>query len=560
MPGFFVGAAVRYAWRLQPAQRAIEFQPVAGLLHQDRRNRGKVRQSLIWNFMRLFLSSIVLPAILLAAATGAARADPPSWAGGYGGISGGYGWGHSDQTDPGVPPTPTSGGGGGCDEDCVPEDGHYSTRGGLVGGTLGYNWQTGPWVYGVEGDFSWADIKGSSAVCGPLTVLPHPCGTSLDALGTFRERLGFAAGANGNWLLYATGGLAVGRIHGWDALTPASGSVWRAGWTAGAGVETAFAPRWTAKIEYLYVDLGDGQVFNVVPGVPESVSLRANIIRAGINYRFGAPVAAPAPRLYTKAPPVVAGNSWAGWYVGVNAGYVDSSPNVSTSADVIALSGTPETAPNMALGATSGLRTGNGAFAGGVQGGYNFMITPSVLAGIESDIQGTGLKGNAATSTVVPTATIFGPATGNFLTSIAVTRSLDWIGTVRGRLGATVTPSLLLYATGGLAYGRVKSSTAITQNSDIGGVPVNSVAGNFSDIRAGYAVGGGAEWKPARKWSIKAEYLYYDLGSAHYGTGRMFVDEGPTNLPAFGVAGIATTTHAHFNGNLARLGINYHLN
>src|SRR5262249_36322721 len=151
----------------------------------------------------------------------------------------GYGWGHSDQTDRGVPPTPTpSDGGGDCGDDCgVPEDGHYSLRGGLVGGTLGYNWQKGAFVYGVEGDLSWANINGSSSGCGPLTALPHPCGTSLDALGTFRERLGVAVGPNGNWLLYGTGGLAIGRIHGWDALTPAAGTVWRAGWTVGAGVE-----------------------------------------------------------------------------------------------------------------------------------------------------------------------------------------------------------------------------------------------------------------------------------------------------------------------------------
>jgi outer membrane immunogenic protein len=506
--------------------------------------------------MRLF----ALSTVLLAALTGVADAadlpvkapppSPPGWAGGYGGISGGYGWGHSDQTDPGIPPTPTPSG------DDSPEDGHYSMRGGLAGGTLGYNWQRGALVFGVEGDLSWADIKGSSPVCGPATVLPHPCGTTLSALGTFRERLGFATG---NWLLYATGGIAVGKIQGWDSLTPASASVWRAGWTVGAGVETAFAPRWTAKLEYLYVDLGDAQLFNVVPGVPESVSLRASIIRAGINYRFGEPAAAPAPRLYTKAP-VVAVNGWAGWYAGVNIGYVDTSPAVGTTADIVSVSGTPETAVHMAAGATSALITGNGAFAGGVQSGYNFVISPLVLAGFETDIQGASLRGNAATSTIVPTATTAGPATGNFLTSIAVTRAVDYIGTVRGRLGATVTPSLLLYATGGLAYGRVKSSTAIVQGSDIGRVPVNTAGGSFSDVRAGYTVGAGAEWKPTQKWSIKAEYLYYDLGTASYGTGRMFVDEQPTNLPNSGVAGIATTTHVRFNGNLARLGLNYHLN
>lgn len=234
---------------------------------------------------------------IVAITTGSALSDlsarpytqpPPiiavyNWTGGYFGIEGGYGWGHSDQTDPGIappppPPPPDIG------------DGHYSVRGGLIGGTLGYNWQTGPWVFGLESDLSWADIKGHSNVCGPTTVTPHACGTKLESLGTFRGRVGYAAGAAGNWLLYATGGLAVGEVHAWDALTPASGSEFRAGWTVGAGVETVFAPNWTAKLEYLYVDLGKAHLFDIVPGVPETVSFNTNIIRAGINYKFGGPI------------------------------------------------------------------------------------------------------------------------------------------------------------------------------------------------------------------------------------------------------------------------------
>ena len=143
---------------------------------------------------------------------------------------------------------------------------------------------------------------------------------------------------------------------------------------------------------------------------------------------------------------------------------------------------------------------------------------------------------------------------------IAASRSLDYIGTVRGRLGAAVTPGLLLYITGGLAYGGVRSSTAITQSSAIFGVPTNTASRSFSDNRAGYTVGGGGEVMLLSKWSVKAEYLYYDLGSANYGTGNFFVAEGLTDLPGFGVAGIATSTRVRFNGTIARLGLNYHLN
>lgn len=199
-----------------------------------------------------------------------------NWTGPYIGIAGGYGWGHSNQTDPGIPPPPVT----------TIGDGSYSVHGGILGGTLGYNWQQGPWVFGVEGDYSWADISGSSDVCGPATVIPHNCGTKLESLGTLRGRIGYAVGTTGNWLPYVTGGLAVGDVHAWDALTPASGSDFRAGWTVGGGVETGITRNWTFKVEYLYVDLGKKDMFDIVPGIPETVSFTANILRAGVNYRF----------------------------------------------------------------------------------------------------------------------------------------------------------------------------------------------------------------------------------------------------------------------------------
>jgi outer membrane immunogenic protein len=205
------------------------------------------------------------------------------WTGGYIGIEGGYGWGHSNQTDPGIALPPVF---------VFIGDGNYPVRGGFIGGTLGYNWQTGPWVFGLEGDYSASDISGQSNVCGPNTVAPHPCGTKLDSFGTFRGRIGYAAGPSGNWLLYGTGGLAFGDVHAWDSLTPASGSIFRAGYAVGAGIETSFAPNWTAKLEYLYIDLGRAHYFDIVPGVPESVSFNTNIIRAGINYKWGGPIVA----------------------------------------------------------------------------------------------------------------------------------------------------------------------------------------------------------------------------------------------------------------------------
>ncbi len=215
-----------------------------------------------------------------------------NWTGPYIGIAGGYGWGHSNQTDPGIPcivftqlNLDPPGNYNNC-PDGGSADGSYAVSGAILGGTLGYNWQQGPWVFGVEGDYSWADISGSSNTCGASSGIPHPCGTTLESLGTLRGRIGYAMGATGNWLPYVTGGLAVGELNAWDSLLPASGSDFRAGWTVGGGVEVGITQNWRFKVEYLYVDLGSQQMFYVVPTVPETVSFTANIIRVGVNYAF----------------------------------------------------------------------------------------------------------------------------------------------------------------------------------------------------------------------------------------------------------------------------------
>jgi len=234
------------------------------------------------------LSVALITAISAMALTQIASAAAPlsNWMGPYVGIAGGYGWGHSNQTDSGIPcnffnncPPPAY-------LQCGAGDGSYAVRGGMIGATLGYNWQYGPWVFGVESDYSWADINGSSNTCGATSPVPHACGTKLQSLGTLRARIGYAVGATGNWLPYLTGGPAVGDVRAWDALYPASGCGLHTGWTLGGGVEASIAQNWTFKVEYLYADLGSHLMFNVVPGVPETVSFTANIIRVGVNYKF----------------------------------------------------------------------------------------------------------------------------------------------------------------------------------------------------------------------------------------------------------------------------------
>ena len=182
-----------------------------------------------------------------------------NWTGFYVGINGGYAWGSSRW--------------GGF-------AGNADPSGGMVGGTVGYNWQApgSPWVFGLEGDIDWADIKGSFTNVN----CPTGCSTKLDWQATARGRIGYA------WdriLPYITGGGAFGDVKASQGgFTGASDT--RAGWTAGGGIEAALAGNLTGKIEYLHVDLGHIGCGPVSCSLPTNVNFHADEVRAGLNYRF----------------------------------------------------------------------------------------------------------------------------------------------------------------------------------------------------------------------------------------------------------------------------------
>ena len=185
-----------------------------------------------------------------------------NWTGFYVGINGGYGMGKSDWDTPAVSPDP---------------------KGGMVGATLGYNWQAGSIVYGLEGDWDWSMMKGSEP-CGIAG-----CETKNSWLATARLRLGYAFD---RWMPYITGGGAYGKIEATNSnLGFGSASSNKFGWTAGAGLEYAFLGNWSGKLEYLYVNLGsfDCGVACGLP-VPDNVNFSANIFRAGLNYKFSGPI------------------------------------------------------------------------------------------------------------------------------------------------------------------------------------------------------------------------------------------------------------------------------
>jgi outer membrane immunogenic protein len=200
---------------------------------------------------------------------------PVDWGGLYFGVNGGYGFGTSVWTNAAV------------------STGNFNANGGLLGGTLGINYANGGgFLFGVELDADWSGLSGSSSVAactalGTLVPAGTACGTKSPWLTTGRLRLGYAFN---RILIFGTAGAAVGAIdvglnppgHFRD-LAP------QLGWTAGGGIEYAFTDYLTAKVEYLFVDLGtvscppDG---TCGPLQTASVSLTESLVRAGFNYKF----------------------------------------------------------------------------------------------------------------------------------------------------------------------------------------------------------------------------------------------------------------------------------
>ena len=241
------------------------------------------------------IAALVLAPTAVSAADLAVKAPPPvtiyDWTGFYIGIAAGGSIGNSDHIDAASGLSDAAG---------------YNIRGGMVGGTLGYNWQVSSFVFGLEGDYSWVHEYGSNPDIGSspaaLANLDPNSGNPLFQsftketwLATARVRFGYAVN---NLLFYGTGGYAAAGVQAGvkDAFTNAllaSGTSTRSGWTAGGGLEWGFAPNWSAKFELLYMRFEDRPFFTLqAEGPRSSVPLEDTAARVGVNYRFGGPVVA----------------------------------------------------------------------------------------------------------------------------------------------------------------------------------------------------------------------------------------------------------------------------
>ena len=223
--------------------------------------------------------------------------------------------------------------------------------------------------------------------------------------------------------------------------------------------------------------------------------------------------------------------SWTGFYVGANAGYAFEAEG---DANTI---GTPAFLTLVPAGIAPGrLKVGGDGFIGGAQIGYNWQFNQFVF-GVEADIQGLD---NKRQSTFIGN-----PVLGTQLATTA-SSELEYFGTVRARLGFVPLDRWLVYATAGLAYGEVKSSAGVSGVQ----APALNWAGNRSDVQVGYTVGGGVEYALTNNWTIKAEYLYYDLG-------KETVRTIPNAAAAATVPGVAYDTRIETKGQIVRAGINY---
>lgn len=247
-------------------------------------------------------------------------------------------------------------------------------------------------------------------------------------------------------------------------------------------------------------------------------------------FALAAPDAPPAP------PP-----SWTDVYVGLNGGGAWSSPTSNIQAWPV---GGAVASPAVAVSATPIDRSNRLAgFIGGVQIGANWKFAGSFLAGAEADLH--GVSGN----TDGKWQTALAQGGGNsFVTYTQRNATLNYLGTIRGRLGYLVTPTLAVYGTGGMAYGGVTSNTAIFTRG-IARTNQTFINPVYFDALIGWTAGGGVEWTFMPNWSVKIDYLRYDLGNATASA----IAAQPNGFYAY-----TASTSTRFNGNLIHAGVNRH--
>ena len=300
-----------------------------------------------------------------------------------------------------------------------------------------------------------------------------------------------------------------------------------------------------------------------------------------------------------KSAPVAPAPLWTGFYAGLNAGYDFGTNNNTNSASISNSPFSFYTGPagifspsssslgaGLAMSAISSM-TQSGVIGGG-QIGYSHQHSTNVVIGIEADMQDAGITGIAKKTAAGSSSQYAGISATqvHYLDSIAsgvtqVNAGVNWMGTLRGRVGYLLTPTMLIYATGGLTYGGIYSDvTNSAVSSSVSNAysrttgawlhdhgPWNHIfvgGGSQSSVLTGWNVGGGLEWMFMPNWSFKAEGIYWNMGSVNVSTSAIafaptnntVTYEQPSSIGAYAFG----KSSVNYQGIIARAGVNYHFN
>jgi outer membrane immunogenic protein len=258
---------------------------------------------------------------------------------------------------------------------------------------------------------------------------------------------------------------------------------------------------------------------------------------------------------------------WTGWYIGGNGGYAWGSGDVGLSPTATGSGLFPAEEPFILASqvATLGpLDTHPSGGLGGLQTGYNLQFGAIVL-GVETDYDWGNIS-DSNSRTLHSEFNIPGEPGFGVTTNVTARERLESLGTLRARLGFTPLPTLLLFGTGGLAFGRASSDIGASQietavppavlcNNFNGGkgITFTNSSGGRSNFLTGWTAGGGGEWAFAPNLSAKVEYLHYDLGTMHYSANSI------TDISCGGApfASVSLAPSANFSGDLVRAGLNF---
>jgi outer membrane immunogenic protein len=273
----------------------------------------------------------------------------------------------------------------------------------------------------------------------------------------------------------------------------------------------------------------------------------AALAAALATFVFQSSLAAGDPRSYANS----AAPNWSGFYIGVYAGRAWGDADLRTETGPVTASSyflSPENT-NSVNRSASGSLSPDAAIAG-VQVGANAQKGNWVF-GLEADFGAFDLNGSKRAANVPYPALVSIP----FKYSVRAAMDTDWLATARARVGWTVQPNVLIYATGGLALTNLSVSNSFSDDAPEQGVG----GGRNNELKAGWTLGAGAEWALARNWSLKAEYLYLNFGSASVSSS---IDCGPAKAAACAAFVPAVTpspfsTSADLTAHIARLGLNY---